>query len=354
VHVSMHPLLSALLLTSMIGCGSGAPGLADPPHGVRAITGGEQAPVGAYPQVGVLLVTASWGGQSIGSMFCTGTLIAPDTVLTAAHCIELQLSIIGAVGGDFSDSYFSFARDVTSFSQTLTPPPGSVRIRRIDPHPGYMSLAGLQPGLGDNFDVGLAFLDSTVEVMEPAALARPADAARIQVGAEVEIVGYGQTSATDPDSTGVKYQARSFINRVGANEMQIGEVPPGDPSKCHGDSGGPTFLNFGSADQPALRVVGVTSHAYDETDCLAGAVDTLVIPYLDWIDQTMNRACNDATRVLCEDVQPEYGQFAEAEEGGCDCRAQGDEARWTWYAFALLYLQRRARVTELTPPRPGA
>ena len=50
-----------------------------------------------------------------------------------------------------------------------------------------------------------------------------------------------------------------------------------------------------------MRIVGVTSHAYDTTDCWeTGGVDTRVAAYLDWIDEEMRDACESGVREWCE------------------------------------------------------
>jgi MYXO-CTERM domain-containing protein len=52
----------------------------------------------------------------------------------------------------------------------------------------------------------------------------------------------------------------------------------------------------------SMRIVGVTSHAYDQTDCKeTGGVDTRVDFYLGWIDAEMRARCEDGTRVWCDE-----------------------------------------------------
>jgi len=51
-----------------------------------------------------------------------------------------------------------------------------------------------------------------------------------------------------------------------------------------------------------VRVIGVTSHAYDWTDCREkGGVDTRVDYYLDWIDDEMRTRCESDERVWCDE-----------------------------------------------------
>src|SRR5688572_22648523 len=66
-------LLAAALLGSTASPG---PAAADGPRAKASVVGGQNAPAGAYPW----MVALSRG--------CGGTLIAPDRVLTAGHCVE--------------------------------------------------------------------------------------------------------------------------------------------------------------------------------------------------------------------------------------------------------------------------
>ena len=66
-----------------------------------------------------------------------------------------------------------------------------------------------------------------------------------------------------------------------------------------------------------LRLVGVTSHAYDMTDCnQTGGVDTRVQFYRDWIESKMVAGCENGVRVWCDEagiLEPNYFERLEAE-----------------------------------------
>jgi MYXO-CTERM domain-containing protein len=122
----------------------------------------------------------------------------------------------------------------------------------------------------------------------------------------VLIAGWGQQTVTasqfeapPPGTVGVKVCAESFVNEVGTHEMQIG-ADSTTSRKCHGDSGGPTFMDIETDHARSRRLVGVTSHAYDAEDCNKGGVDTRVDAWIEWIDTEMFAACDNGTRSWCE------------------------------------------------------
>jgi len=266
----------------------------------QEIIGGTPSGAGDYPSTGVILAVGIMGQYGIGSMLCTGTLIAPDVVLTAGHCTENPF--VGYT--DEYEFYFSFTTDVAYFGQdTLDLPPQTRAVRAAIPHTDWDMdvLSSFTGGLANFKDIALMVLDGEFSGVTPAMLLEDDDGASLAPGTSVEIAGYGQRDADDPNSFGIKYHATTHINEVGSSEMQIGDSPPADPQKCHGDSGGPTFLNIDDGKDPSFRLIGVTSHAYDETDCHRGGVDTRVDTYLDWIKQTMVATCTSGLRSSCSE-----------------------------------------------------
>jgi uncharacterized protein (TIGR03382 family) len=265
-------------------------------HTPQPIIGGAPSTDLDYPATGALLVTVP--AANAGQMVCTGTLIAPDVVLTAAHCV------IDPFGGLVPLEYFfTFSLDVSSFGMgSIEPPPLSTKVLKLVAHPEFdlAALSGQTPprGLGDYKDIGLVFLESPVLDREPAIVSELDDQSAVIFGASVDITGYG-VRANGGMEAGVKYLATSLINEVADAEMQIGDVAP-VPQKCHGDSGGPTYLAIDDGVEPRLRIIGVTSRAYDESDCARGGVDTRIATHLDWIEESMIAACADSTRTACE------------------------------------------------------
>lgn len=248
--------------------------------------------------------------QTIRQPLCTGTLIAPDVVIAAAHCFDSDALTMGYGTVDREKYGISFTADLSAAAED---PEGDA------PWPDD-AIAGVEwyghedfsmdafqnvAGPGDYSDIGIMFLSEAVTGIEPEVVITADEVNQLTQGAPVEIAGWGQQTVTSgyetppPGTVGIKQCGDSTINELGNWEMQIG----GDSSttrKCHGDSGGPTYLTVESTHARKRRVIGITSHAYDETDCAKGGVDTRVDVWLSWLDTQMKEACQNGTRVWCE------------------------------------------------------
>ena len=136
---------------------------------------------------------------------------------------------------------------------------------------------------------------------------------------------------------------------LGDYEFQVGP-DESDPRKCHGDSGGPTFTHVETDAVESLRVVGVTSHAYDGTDCNeTGGVDTRVMAYRDWIEDQMVARCEDGTRAWCDvpglpqPPPPAAPDPEEDEAQACGCASADGRLGAVALALGALAVARRRR-----------
>jgi secreted trypsin-like serine protease len=155
-----------------------------------------------------------------GRSYCTGTLIAPDLVLTAAHCFDTTVRPVGVGFG--------------AGAEQLVP------ATRVRIHPDY------DPATF-SADVALLWLDVAVDVPPAPLLDAPMSAS--WVGARVRVVGYGLTGASDVGSSGVRRWVDVPLEEIEAERFRYGVAT------CGGDSGGPAFLSIGGIDVLA----GVTS-----------------------------------------------------------------------------------------------
>jgi len=262
------------------------------------IIGGIPSSASDYPATGAIIGRASMGSMRFGTLICTGTLIAPDTVLTAAHCASSFLEMLGIS----LEYFFTFSVDISNFeSDPSQLPADTYPFSELIGHPDF-SLSGgggqMQPmGLGNFYDIGLGFLSQEVVNKTPAVLMQIDDGQFLLVDTSVEIAGYGVTQSGGMMG-GIKYHADSVINEVASAELQIGNQAP-TAQKCHGDSGGPTFLEVNDGLEPSQRLISVTSRAYDERDCDFGGVDTRVDFFRSWLSDEMTKACTEGRRISC-------------------------------------------------------
>ena len=159
----MRALCAALLLALGLGCPATAQN-----SGLERLTRTEQ-----------ILSWKAVGRVEIGSQgFCTGTLIATDLVLTAAHCL-------------FDDRGNPRPIDQLTFRAGLADGTSvaDAKVARATAHSKYTpSQSGRQDGDQIRYDVALLELDSTI----PAALAPPFAVDRPGNGAEVSVVSYAR------------------------------------------------------------------------------------------------------------------------------------------------------------------
>jgi len=174
---------------------------------------------------------------------------------------------------------------------------------------------------------------------------------------EVDIVGYGMRDPVDTNTVNERYWAHTFINELADFEMQVGS-DASTGRKCHGDSGGPTFVDVETDLTESLRVIGVTSRAYAAMeDCNMGGVDMRVDGFLDWIEEAMVQACEDGLRTACDEpgiLRPpapnEGGDDDDDMGGGGDSGCAAERSGpFHWHGGAphalglLILLRRRSR-----------
>jgi len=229
---------------ALLAVQSGCSAPVDEPTGRTAapIIGGE--PDAADPAV-VLLVSYP-ADQSVLSL-CTATLVAPDVLLTAAHCVT-PLTHAGETFGVF------VGPDANGYPTAASLIPELHPVAEVHAHPDY------DPAPPFYADIGVAILKSPLAT-PPVPLrttALPSDIA----GMSTRIVGYGQTTYGQLNAQ--KNSAKTVIAAVDSGDT----LTVGDSVRrsCVGDSGGPALVVLDGVES----VVGVDSYS-DLVGCIEPA-----------------------------------------------------------------------------------
>ncbi|MBK9070585.1 MAG: trypsin-like serine protease [Myxococcales bacterium] len=258
-----------------IGCLDAAPSERDGDEDADKIAGGRLAKPNEFPSV-VAFIRKNYRGPD-----CTGTLIAPQTVLTAAHCVDLAnpKNLLVATGS------------VDPFREASV----DYEVDRILIHPSF----DLSTFEGERFDVALVYLkEPAVDV--PLMELNRADAAA-GLGAKIVHAGFGAVLAEDAATAGalrtITQKAKGcdtvedYMYADAPGSEAIDEVPD-DKYVCHverrdigiraGDSGGPGMIR-----KSRTRLVQVSvHHALAPTDGTPSyTYDVRLSAHMAWIDE---------------------------------------------------------------------
>jgi hypothetical protein len=195
-----------------------------------------------------------------GAAFCTGVVIAPDTILTAAHCAAQASDLrIHAPGGA--------RRDLITVTRTAV-------------HPEYRANA---PRTRER-SIDLALIRTATPL--PSGL-RPIEiewSPGVQVGAAYRIAGYGLGREGDERTAGT-LRAGTLAARAPLSNILLWAKDPQDRGlgACTGDSGGPIFSSDGSR----LVAITVWSTGDGKRSCGALTQGALLGPQRGWIERTL-------------------------------------------------------------------
>jgi endonuclease G len=238
----------------------------------KRVVGGGLVPPGAFLHC-VCIGTPDWA--------CTGVLVAPRVVLTAAHCGGAINRIMA--GGTTVLPYLSADARV-------------IAVRKAVVHPDYRA----HPR--NENDITVLILDAPA-LTPPAVFAKPEE---IGAASAFDIVGFGYNDPVRPLGLGTKRRVTVDLPAIMARmpDEDLGQLPEmlgfhpnyefvagrkmlGKDS-CNGDSGGPIYIPVGGN----FKLAGLTSRATRGASVGCGDGGIYVQPqrFRDWIDATVAAA----------------------------------------------------------------
>jgi S1-C subfamily serine protease len=195
--------------------------------------------------------------------FCTGVVLGPREVLTAAHCLAA-------------------AKDLRIFYRDDSGNPVLLDVQATVAHPRYRADAPTARVVS----IDLALIQTQTPLDARFSAAALEDDGRVQVGQPVRIVGYGVTREGEGTSAGVlrsaPLQARAPISTI----LLWAEDPNGaGAGGCTGDSGGPILTGDGE------KVLAITTWSAGSGSKRCGSLTQgpLVAPQRGWIDGVLQR-----------------------------------------------------------------
>jgi secreted trypsin-like serine protease len=238
-----------------------APAIAGP-TGPAPVVGGMNAPQGKWPDVAAVMFKSGSSDQQE----CTGTLIAPNVVITAGHCNDAALDNV-----------------LLGTNSLARPQDGeTVAVKTRIEYPNSQS----------SEDVTILVLAQDAKE-EPRKIATGWAKLDIKNAAPVQFVGYG---ATDVDGNVYIDDLQEVMSTVTDFDCSTssgcypaarpdGELGAGGGGidTCSGDSGGPMYLltSYGNF------LAGVTSRSYDSSvkPCGDGGIYARPDKIVDWAEQ---------------------------------------------------------------------
>ncbi len=253
--------------------------------GEYRIVGGDQAAQGAWPDTAGICWNSSCNTSGVQ---CTGTLIAPDVVVTAGHCVY----------GDPPSHVLLDSNDYRADQGEI------VRVANAYVHSTYASSGGR-----NGYDIAVLKLEVPAQTRPRALAYGCVQDSYLVDGAPAVITGFGAHDQYGRQYDSKLREAFISINDADCSDMGTNSRPTGCISSispggeigaggdgvdtCFGDSGGPLYLQTEYGDY----LVGATSRGYRwvSVPCRDGGIYVRPDAVIDWIEQVTDITIPETT-----------------------------------------------------------
>jgi V8-like Glu-specific endopeptidase len=224
----------------------------------------------------VVLVSAILGQlESV----CTGEVVSPHVVLTAAHCVDPTILKQGSnfTGTPIFHVFTGYNYQAASNSQLLA-------VKATHYNPAFNDTTPDGPTQGN--DIGVVILQNATSLAPLVMNRTPID--NSMAGMPVRMVGYGVTSPSDTtgQTTGIRRQTMVQLGGLWAANQAILEFSETTTGTCEGDSGGPAFMTLGGREV----IAGITSFSTTPL-CMSSGYDTRIDLFADsWVKMYIDQA----------------------------------------------------------------
>ena len=285
------PLIVTLLILLILPLGAGATAKPQP-----RIIGGHNAPSTAWPSTTALQIQLPSGN----GRFCAGNLIAPQWILTAAHCFY----------NPATNQQEVYAGDVTAY-------PGISNLNQLSPNQGnpvvniyiHPQFSGVK-----TYDFDFALLELAYPENRPVATLASATPESSEIAT---VIGWGVTAINPATQQPVRNELAKQLQEVDVpvidnnrcqsamgsgitDNMVCAGYPQGGKDACNGDSGGPMLIYRNHH----FIQIGVVSFGIGCARAGRYGVYSRLTSALPWINELVPQNQTDATAVAERKLTP--------------------------------------------------